>query len=140
MGKEKQSRCLGFTSSTKREAACKRAQQVPTLLRQQCWELLRAGWQWSANGCNNSQQVMDLQCIVGRIQPIGLCNPCVISVRGPYNVGRTVKTDPTLLRYASAITEQKKCWELLAEKFDRFQTLRNNSQQHATGCANGRNM
>ena len=97
-------------------------------------------WQWSANGCDNSQQVMDLQCIVGRIQPIGLCNPCVISVRGPYNVGRTVKTDPTLLRYASAITEQKKCWELLAEKFDRFQTLRNNSQQHARGCANGRNM
>ena len=140
MGREKQSRCLGFTSSTKREAACKRAQQVPTLLRQQCWELLRAGWQWSANGCNNSQQVMDLQCIVGRIQPIGLCNPCVISVRGPYNVGRTVKTDPTLLRYAPAITEQKKCWELLAEKFDRFQTLRNNSQQHATGCANERNM
>ena len=25
-----------------------------------------------------------------------------------------VQTDPTLLRYASAITEQKKCWELLA--------------------------
>ena len=47
----------------------------------------------------------------------------------------SVETDPTLLRYASAITEQKKCWELLAEKFDRFQTLRNNIQQHATGCA-----
>ena len=28
-----------------------------------------------------------------------------------------------------AIMEQKKCWELLAEKFDRFQTLRNNMQQ-----------
>ena len=27
-------------------------------------------------------------------------------------------------QYASAITEQKKYWELLAEKFDRFQTLR----------------
>ena len=51
-----------------------------------------------------------------------------------------VQTDPTLLRYASAITEQKKCWELLAEEFDRFQTLRNNIQQHATGYANGRNM
>ena len=63
-----------------------------------------------------------------------------MSVRGPYNVGRTVQTDPTLLRYASAITEQKKCWELSAEKFDWFQTLRNNIQQHATGCANGRNM
>ena len=52
-----------------------------------------------------------------------------MSVRGPNNVGRAVQTDPTLLRYASAITEQKKCWELLAKKFDRFQTLRNNMQQ-----------
>ena len=132
MGKEKQSRCLGFTSSTKREAACKRAQQVPTLLRQQCWELLRAGWQWSANGCNNSQQLMDLQCIVGRIQPIGLCNPCVISVRGPYNVGRTVKTDPTLLRYAPAITEQRNvgsCWLKSLTGFKLCATTRNNMQQ-----------
>ena len=52
-----------------------------------------------------------------------------MSVRGHNNVGRAVQTDSTLLRYASAITEQKKCWELLAEKFDRFQTLRNNMQQ-----------
>ena len=96
--------------------------------------------QWRANGCNNSQQCWDLQCIVGRIKPISLYKSCVMSVRGPNNVGRAVQTDPTLLRYASAITEQKKCWELLAEKFDRFQTLRNNIQQHATGCANGRNM
>ena len=44
--------------------------------------------------------------------------------------------DPTLLRYASATTEQKKCWELLAEKFDWFQTFRNNTQQHATTCNN----
>ena len=35
-----------------------------------------------------------------------------------------------------AILEQKKYWELLAQKFDRFQTLRNNSQQHATTCNN----
>jgi len=55
-------------------------------------------------------------------------------VRGPNNVGKVVQTDPTLLRYASAITEQKKCWELLAEKFDRFQTLRNDTQQHPTTC------
>ena len=33
------------------------------------------------------------------------------------------------LRYASVITEQKKCWELLAQKINRFQTLRNNMQQ-----------
>ena len=42
------------------------------------------------------------------------------------------KRDPKLLRYASAITEQNKCWELLAQHFDWFQTLRNNSQHHAT--------
>ena len=67
-------------------------------------------------------------------------------VRGPNNVGRAVQTDPTLLRFTSAITEQKKFWELFAQKFDRFQTLRNNSQQprnnvrHAIGCGNGRNI
>ena len=53
-------------------------------------------------------------------------------VRGPDNAERAVQTDPTLLRYASAITEQKKCWELLAQKFDQLQTLRNNSQQLPT--------
>ena len=42
-------------------------------------------------------------------------------VRGPNTVGRAVQTDPTLLRYASAITEQKKCWELLVQTFDWFQ-------------------
>ena len=51
-----------------------------------------------------------------------------MSVRGPNNVGRAVETNLTLLLYASAITEQKKCRELLAEKFDRFQTP-NNMQQ-----------
>ena len=64
-------------------------------------------------------------------------------VPGPRNVGKAVQTDPTLLLYASAIMEQKKCIEFLAQKFARFQTLRNNSnntQQHATGCANVRNM
>ena len=81
-----------------------------------------------------SKQCWNLYCIVGRIQPISLCKLCVMSVRGPNNVGRAVQTDPTLLRYASAITEQKKCWELLAETFDRFQSLRNNTQQHPTIC------
>ena len=57
---------------------------------------------------------------------------------GPNSVGRAVQTDPTLFRKQKNGT--KECWELFAEKFDRFQTLRNNTQQHATGCANGRNM
>ena len=58
-------------------------------------------------------------------------------VRGPNNVGRAVQIDPTLLRYTLAITEQKKCWELLAEKFDQFQTLRNNMQQSVQTDAHG---
>ena len=62
-----------------------------------------------------------------------------MSVRGPNNVGRAVQMDPTLLRYASAITAQKKCWEFLAQNFDRFQTKRttpSNTQQHVIKCAN----
>ena len=116
----------------KSKGACKRTQQLPKLLRQQCWELLLTCWQWCANGCNNLQQCWDLQCIVGRIQPISLCKPCVMSVRGPNNDGRAVQTDPILLRYASAITEQKKCWDLLAE--NGFKLLHNNTQQHPTTC------
>ena len=64
-------------------------------------------------------------------------------VRGPDNAERAVQTDPTLLRYASAITDQKKCWELLAQSLTSFKlgaTTPNNSQQHATRCVNGRNM
>ena len=68
--------------------------------------------------------------IVGRIQRIRLWRPCVMRMRGPNNVGRAVQTDPTLLRYASAITEQKKCWELFVQEFERIQTLRNNSKKH----------
>ena len=62
-----------------------------------------------------------------------------MSVHGSNNVGRAVQTDPTLLRYASAITERKKCWELLAEKLTGFKlcaSTRHNIQQHATGCGN----
>ena len=45
-------------------------------------------------------------------------------VRGFNNVGKAAQTDPKLLRYASTITKQKKCWEMLAQNFDWFQTLR----------------
>ena len=56
------------------------------------------------------------------------------------NVGRAVQTDPTFFRYASAITEQKKkvgSWWL---NFRLYTTTPDNTQQHATGCENGRNM
>ena len=36
-----------------------------------------------ADGCNKSRHYWDLQCIVGRIQPIRLWRPCVMRVRGP---------------------------------------------------------
>ena len=94
-------------------------QQLPTLLRQQCWKLLRACWQWCANGCNNSQQCWYL----GRIQPISLCKPCVMSVRGPNIVGRVGS-----------------CWLKSLTGFKLCATTLNNIQQHPTGCANGRNM
>ena len=47
---------------------------------------------------------------------------------------RAMLMAPTLLRCASAITERKKCCGLSAQKFYRFQTWRDNSQQHATTC------
>ena len=34
--------------------------------------------------------------------------------------------------FSDQLTEQKKCWELSAQNFDRFQALHNNCQQHAT--------
>ena len=114
-----------------RKAECKRTQQLPTLLRQQCWELFRACWQWCANGCNNSQQCWDQQCIVGRIQPISLCKPCVMSVRDPNNVGRAVQTDPTLLRHASAITVQKKMLGVVGWI---VWPVSNFAKQHSTTC------
>ena len=58
----------------------------------------------------------------------------------PTMLERALQMDPTLLHYSSAITEQKKCWEFLAQNFDQFQTLYDDSQHHAAGCANGHNM
>ena len=69
---------------------------------------------------------------MGRIQSTRLfLNTLILSwrFRGPKNVGRAVQTDPTLLRYASTITEQKKCWELFAQKFNSFQTSRYSMQK-----------
>ena len=70
---------------------CKRMQQLPTLLR-------------------------PAVCIVERIQ-YPPRRPCVMQVRGPKNVGRGVQTDPTLLRYASVITETKEMLRVVCPKF-----------------------
>ena len=50
--------------------------------------------------------------------------PYVMRLRGSNNSGRAVQTDPILLCYSSVITEGKKYWELLAQKFDQLQFLR----------------
>ena len=55
-------------------------------------------------------------------------------VRSPNNIGRAVQTDPTLLRYASAITEQmfgvagSKVWPV-SNSVQQLPTRRNNMQQ-----------
>ena len=114
------------------KAACKRTQQLRTLLRQQCWELLRAYWQWYANGCNNSQQCWDLKCIVGRTQPISLCKPCVLSVLGPNNVGRAVQTIQhccATLRWSRNKRNGGSSWPESLTGFKLFATTSNNMQQ-----------
>ena len=52
----------------------------------------------------------------------------VMYVLGPNNVGRAVQT---MWCHALEIIELKKCLQQLAQKFDQFQTLCNNSQLHA---------
>ena len=109
------------------KAACKRAKQLPTLWRQQCWELLCACWQWCANGTSLEPAVHRgknathkfLQSIRNeRAWP----QQCWKSCANGFNIN------------CCATLTQKKRWEWLAEKFDRFQTLRNNTQQHPTTC------
>ena len=48
--------------SQRYKATCKRTQQLPTLLAWQSWDLLRACWQLSANGRQNSQQRYNATC------------------------------------------------------------------------------
>ena len=80
---------------------------------------------------------------MGGIQPIRLWRLGVMRVHGPNNAGRAVQTDPTLLRYASVITEQKNAVICLLKNLTNFKLCTktpNNTQKHAAGCANGRSM
>ena len=117
-----------------RAKVCKRTQQFPKLLGQQCWELLRPCWQWYANGSNNSRQCWDLQCFVGRIRSIRLWRPCVMRVRGPNNVENLFKWIQHCCAELRRSRNKGNVGTLLAQNIDRFQTLRNNSQQHKTTC------
>ena len=54
-------------------------------------------------------------------------------VRGPNYIGRAVQTDPTSCSTLWRLLNKRNvasCWPIS----DRFQALRNNSQQHATTC------
>ena len=67
-----------------------------------------------------------LQCILGRIQPTRLCKREFDSRLGPD------VAPPMLEEVCKRIAEQKKCWALLAQNFDRFKlraTRRNNMRQ-----------
>ena len=64
------------------------------------------------NGYNNSQQCWPITRVGLSRNFIALLSPrrpCVMSVPSPNNVGKAVQK-----LCASAITERKKCWELLA--------------------------
>ena len=109
---------------------CKGMQQLPTLLGRQCLELLYLCWQWYAKGCNNSQH-----CWVSNVW-----NYCVHAGSGvqrdattPNSIWTCSASWKGLLRpIRPLLVSKKKCWGLLVQEFYRFQTLRNNSQQHAT--------
>ena len=106
------------------QAPCKRAQQLPTLL--------RACWQWCSNGCNNSQQVWDLHCIVGRVQPISLRNPCVMSVVAPKMLEELCKRIQhccATLRRSRNKRNVGSCWLKNLTGFKLYATTSNNMQQ-----------
>ena len=108
---------------------------------------------WDGFGSNaiTSQQCKDVQCIMGRIRPIRLCKltklGChlvfnalinavptpwrlyVMRVGGQNNVGIAVQTDIQHCWATLPRSRNKKCWELLAQTFDQFQTSCNSSQE-----------
>ena len=93
-------------------------QHLPKLLVQQCSELLRSRKQWCANGCNNFQR-----CWL--ITRVGLPREIIALLSL-----RAVQTDATLLSYALWSRRRE---DFLAQKFDRFQILRNNSNNMQQG-------
>ena len=102
-------------------------QQLPTLLGQQYWELLHPFWHWCVNGCRNSQQ-----CIMGRIQLIRLCKPFVICMRGPINVGKSCANGSNIVALLLKRSRNKRnVGSFWLKSFYQFQTLYDDSQQHA---------
>ena len=108
-------------------ATCKRTQQIPTLLGQQCWgvvaSVLAVVCKWMHRLPTILGPAVDLGKDTTYTTLETMCNARVAPTILEELEGRAVQTDPTLLRYASAITRQK----LLPQKFYCFQALRNDS-------------
>ena len=116
----------------KSQAKCKLTQQLLTLLGQQCCKLLCPCWQWCANACNN---VGTCTSIERRMQPLRLWRPWHGNAyASPLQCWKSCANGSNIVafHFSDQLTEQKKCWELSAQNFDRFQALHNNCQQHAT--------
>ena len=131
------------------KATCKRTQQLPTLLGQQGWELLRPFRQWCANGCNNSQQCWDLQCIVGWSRKSYGLYPCVMRVRGQQQCWKRCENGSNIvsLRFGDHGTKEILGRAFVGSNFwpvsnfaEQLQTTRSNIQQHSTLFACGRNI
>ena len=77
---------------------------------------------------------------LGKDTTLRLCRPCETRVRGANMFQRP---DSALLCYALVITKENNvgsCWLKSLTRFKLCATTPSNTQQHATGCANGRNM
>ena len=98
---------------------------------------------WCTNRCNNSQQCWDLDCILGRIQTIGRCKlegddvqcGCVAPKMFEGLCKQIQRCCATPRRSWNKRTV-KSCWLKSLTGFKLCATTPNNTQQHATRCAN----
>ena len=89
----------------------------------------------------NSQRCKDVQCIMGRIRPRRLCKlrnsavETICNARAWLQCWKSCANGLNIvaLRFSDHGTKESFGVMLLAQKFDQFQTSRNDSQQHATG-------
>ena len=101
------------------------------LLGQQCWELLRPCWQWCANGCNNSQQCWPIT----RSYCVAVSKEIVCNERAwPQQCWKSCTNGSNIVALRFGDHGTKEMFGAVGLKVCRFQTLRNNYQQHATTC------
>ena len=85
--------------------------------------------------CKCMQQHWDMQSIERRMQPLRLWRPWHGNAYAwPLQCWKSCANGSNIVafHFSDQLTEQKRCWELSAQNFDRFQALHNNCRQHAT--------